>query len=91
MAQTNLNLTEGSIQETGRPLDLALQKSNQFFQVKTAGSGSTAYTRDGAFYLSPSANNPNELNLVNQDGDYVLGKNGQFAYRLIIRKLPLTA
>ncbi|HET7656912.1 MAG TPA: flagellar hook-basal body protein, partial [Bacillales bacterium] len=66
----------GSIKETGRPLDLALTDPYQFFQVMTAGSGNTAYTRDGAFYLQPDVNNPNELNLVTKEGDFVVGENG---------------
>jgi flagellar basal-body rod protein FlgG len=41
--------TQGNIQQTGNPLDVAIQ-GNGFFQVLQP-DGSTAYTRDGSFQL----------------------------------------
>ncbi|HET7522285.1 MAG TPA: flagellar hook-basal body protein [Bacillales bacterium] len=76
VGETNLNLKSGSIEQTGRSLDLALSKPYQFFQIETAG-GPPAYTRDGAFYLQPDATNPNRLNLVTKDGHFVVGKGGR--------------
>ena len=43
------NHTQGSLQQTGNPLDLAV-KGNGFFQIQLP-DGTTAYTRDGAFQL----------------------------------------
>lgn len=77
VGETNLNLKRGSIKQTGRSLDLALLNPYQFFQVKTNGNGKTAYTRDGAFYLQPDRANPNRLNLVTQNGDFVMGQKGR--------------
>jgi len=43
------NFTQGNIQQTGNPLDVAIQ-GNGFFQVLQA-DGTTAYTRDGSFQV----------------------------------------
>ena len=43
------NFSQGSLQQTGNALDLAV-KGNGFFQVQMP-DGTTAYTRDGAFQL----------------------------------------
>ena len=43
------NFSQGSLQQTGNALDLAI-KGNGFFQVQMP-DGTTAYTRDGAFQL----------------------------------------
>lgn len=45
------NFSEGGLQSTGNPLDLAIQ-GNGFFAVSK--DGQNFYTRDGAFQLSPS-------------------------------------
>lgn len=42
--------TQGSIEQTGRPLDLAIEGEG-FFQVQLP-NGMTAYTRDGSFMIS---------------------------------------
>ncbi|ANB60655.1 flagellar hook-basal body protein [Anoxybacteroides amylolyticum] len=80
LAETNLVLTQGPLQQTGRMLDVALTKEGQFFRVLAeAADGATAirYTRDGAFYLSPSANDPTTLMLVTSDGFPVLNSNNE--------------
>jgi flagellar basal-body rod protein FlgG len=64
VAGTQRMHSEGDLQQTGNPLDLAIE-GNGFFPV-TLPSGETAYTRDGAFKLSQ------EGKLVNADG-YALG------------------
>jgi flagellar hook protein FlgE len=56
--------TEGQLQQTGNPLDVAVNGSG-FFQVKT--SSGLAYTRDGAFQIS------NDGFLVTADGSQVQG------------------
>ena len=43
------NFTQGSLQQTGNPLDVAV-KGNGFFQIQMP-DGTTAYTRDGALQL----------------------------------------
>ncbi len=45
-----LNLAQGSLQQTGNPLDLALEGEG-FFAVETANG--PRYTRDGSFHRSP--------------------------------------
>jgi flagellar basal-body rod protein FlgG len=52
--------TQGSLQNTGNPLDIAITGEG-FFQV-TAPDGTTRYTRDGAFRLNATGA------LVNSDG-----------------------
>lgn len=45
------NYSEGNLQSTGNPLDLAIQGSGFFV---TSKAGAQSYTRDGAFQTSPS-------------------------------------
>ena len=45
-----LNLSQGSLQQTGNPLDLAIEGEG-FFAIQTANG--TRYTRDGSFHRSP--------------------------------------
>jgi flagellar basal-body rod protein FlgG len=52
--------SEGDLQQTGNPLDVAIE-GNGFFQI-TMPNGTAAYTRDGSFKLSA------EGKLVNADG-----------------------
>jgi flagellar hook protein FlgE len=56
--------TEGSLQQTGNPLDVAVNGSG-FFQVKT--DSGVAYTRDGSFQVS------NDGYLTAADGSQVMG------------------
>lgn len=70
-----LNLTQGSLKSTDRDLDVALTKPDLFFKIRAtdaSGASSTQFTRDGAFYLSPSANNANRFDLVTSSGAQVL-------------------
>jgi flagellar basal body rod protein FlgG len=60
--------TEGARQETGRPLDLALE-GNGYFVVRTPAGD--RYTRNGSFSLNADGV------LVNQTGNAVLGNDGQ--------------
>lgn len=75
VASTYMQVKQGSIVKTDRPLDLALTKEGQFFRILV--DGAMQYTRDGAFYLSPSVNNPNELMLVTADGYAVVDENNE--------------
>ncbi len=58
------SFTEGTVQQTGNALDVAVN-GNGFFQLQT-GSG-IAYTRDGQFHLDSNGN------LVTTNGAQVLG------------------
>lgn len=62
-----LDLTEGNLQRTGNPLDLALDGPG-FFAVQT--SAGVLYTRDGNFRLSAKGQ------LTTAAGDAVLGTEG---------------
>ncbi|HZG59495.1 MAG TPA: flagellar hook-basal body protein [Anoxybacillus sp.] len=80
LAATSLVLKQGTIINTGRPLDVAFTKEGQFFRVLMRNENGTeemGYTRDGAFYLSPSPENPNQLMLVTSEGDPVLNSNNE--------------
>jgi flagellar basal-body rod protein FlgG len=81
VADTRLKMDQGSIRTTGRALDFALTQPDLFFTVSTTGqeglaTTTTGFTRDGAFYLQPDANNPRFLNLVTASGQFVLDENG---------------
>jgi len=64
---TRLDLTEGNLQRTGNPLDLALDGPG-FFAVQTKAG--VLYTRDGNFQLSAKGQ------LTTAAGDAVLGTAG---------------
>src|SRR5919201_1332265 len=55
--------TQGTIEETQRPLDVAIEGEG-FFQVQLA-NGTTAYTRDGSFQISSDGT------LVTSSGDTI--------------------
>jgi flagellar basal-body rod protein FlgF len=61
------DFTQGALQETGNPLDVALNGSG-FFRIKTAAG--ERLTRDGRFVKD------NQGNLVTVDGNYVLNSSG---------------
>lgn len=76
LGSINVDLSVGTLMETGRALDVALTEPNQLFQVAVTENNvtETRYTRDGSFYLSPLANN--QVALTTKDGDPVLGVMG---------------
>jgi flagellar basal-body rod protein FlgF len=61
------DLNQGSLHETGKETDLALQGPG-YFKIQTTQG--TRYTRNGNFALSP------DYQLVTQEGYTVMGKNG---------------
>lgn|ERR1700722_6499445 len=67
LGKTYTDMTPNSIQETGEPLDFAIQ-GDGFFAVKTEGG--VRYTRDGQFTSSASGV------LTDQSGDPVLDQGG---------------
>lgn len=77
LGSINNNFAVGTIVETGRALDVALQEKNHLFQIQVNENGVTnrLYTRDGAFYLQPLEYSNNVM-LVTKDGHPVLGDNG---------------
>lgn len=78
LAQSQMNWKQGSIQSTGRDLDFAFQEPKQYFQVimpDGQNGEKTAYTRQGAFYVSPVENG--QLMLVNGEGYPVSDAQGQ--------------
>ncbi|TQS72185.1 flagellar hook-basal body protein [Ornithinibacillus gellani] len=72
------DLTLGSVNQTGRGLDIALLQPQHFLQVQVQaddGQMETHYTRDGALYLSPTADQT-AVTLVTSEGNPILGVNG---------------
>jgi flagellar hook protein FlgE len=63
---TSTDFTQGTLQTTGQPLDLAIQ-GNGFFVIQDPSTAQTQYTRDGSFTLNPSGQ------LVTAAGDLVQG------------------
>ncbi len=49
---TSLNMYAGAIKNTGRKLDLALEKPEQFFVLSSPGNKGEIYTRNGAFNIN---------------------------------------
>ena len=75
LAQTQLVMTQGTIQASDRVLDTALTKEGQLYRVLVQDGGTTdvRYTRDGAMYLSPVSDNENML--VTKEGHAILDEN----------------
>ena len=75
LSQVRVNLDQGSLVSTGRLLDFAITREDQYFKVLTERGNrlNITYTRDGAFYLSPI--NDDEVQLVTSQGDPVLDEN----------------
>ena len=88
ISQAQYVMTQGAMKKTDRDLDLALAKPDLAFTVSTRdsqGAEVTAYTRNGAFYLSPTEANPERLALVTADGNPVLD---EFQEPIIIEGSP---
>ncbi len=62
------NFSQGTLTQTGSPLDVAIDGEGAFFTVQTANG--TAYTRDGAFTLDAQGT------LMDQNGNPVMGDGG---------------
>ncbi|HLR09935.1 MAG TPA: flagellar hook-basal body protein [Sporosarcina sp.] len=76
MGQVQTNWKVGSLQNTERGLDFALTSPKQYFNVimPTENGEETVYTRQGAFYVTPVADN--QVMLVNDDGNPIADENG---------------
>ncbi len=66
--KTGIDFTLGSMRQTSNPLDVALQGPGMF---GIQSGGGAVYARNGRFHLSATRQ------LVNVDGNAVLGTNGQ--------------
>lgn len=78
LGQIQMNLTQGNIKTTDRPLDTAFTADGQFYRAMVQnedGSSAMRLTRNGALYLSPLSDN--ESMLVNSDGHAILDENNQ--------------
>jgi flagellar basal-body rod protein FlgG len=77
LGQAELSLKQGSLKNTGRSLDFAFTKENQFFKIlgQDGAKQELQFTREGAFYLTPAPNNT--LRLVNGSGQALLDENNQ--------------
>lgn len=64
---SQVDLSQGSLEKTGNPLDLGIQGSG-FFVVQTASG--QVFTRNGNFHVSAQGK------LVTSDGDTVIGESG---------------
>lgn len=75
LAQSQMVMTQGSLKQSGRPLDFAFTTEGQYFKVLEQGENgaNVRYTRDGAFYLTPLSDN--EIMLVTGNGYPVLDEN----------------
>jgi flagellar basal-body rod protein FlgF len=62
------DFSQGSLEQTGRSLDFAIEGEGVFFRIQDGGA--EAYTRDGAFTIDP------EGTLVTKAGRPVLGDGG---------------
>lgn len=77
LGSVSLNLSQGSLQQTDRALDVALLNENHLFQIAVEENGilETRYTRSGNFYISPVEGN--QIMLVTADGHPVLSEGGE--------------
>lgn len=73
VGDTQLDTSEGTLEQTGNPLDVALTNDQQYFTVRL--NGITAYTRAGDFNTEP--NGAGRLRLLTKTGQAVLGADGQ--------------
>ncbi|RDY72294.1 flagellar hook-basal body protein [Halobacillus trueperi] len=77
LGHTNLDLTQGSLKNTGRELDVALLEDRHMFglRVTTAQGEEVHYTRAGNFYLNPV--DDGQLLLTDANGNPVMGADGE--------------
>lgn len=74
LSSVNINYAQGSINETGKPTDLAIE-GNAMFSVLGEG-GVQAYTRAGDFHLQSDPANPESAYLVTKEGHVLLNSEG---------------
>lgn len=95
MSQTQLQFTQGTLQPTDNPTDVAIQGDGLFklevASVDAAGVPikTTAYTRDGAFQLSVINGDAENVYLTTKEGHFVMGEDGEYlkipnGYKLVV-------
>jgi len=80
LVQAQLNISQGSLESTGNAYDLAIE-GNGLFEINTVIRDAnnnlttqTAWTRDGGFQLSQSADPADpDMFLMTKEGNYVMG------------------
>lgn len=80
IGQIQSNQKQGTLRQTGRDLDFAFTKENQYFNVLMPDGNGTrmVYTRQGDFYVSPTNNG--QMMLVNGDGYPIADSEGEAIY-----------
>ncbi|MDQ0172381.1 flagellar hook-basal body protein [Paenibacillus tundrae] len=79
LSDVTKDMTQGSLNETGNPTDLAIE-GNAMFAVEA--NGQKMWTRQGAFHFVPDArpklnpNDPQMMVLINGEGHFALDRNG---------------
>lgn len=76
MTEITRDMQQGPLNQTGNPLDLAIEGTGLF---AVEANGRTAYTREGAFHFVPDPDpaKPDNMVLVNNQGYFVLDTNGR--------------
>nr|WP_289039195.1 flagellar hook-basal body protein [uncultured Allobacillus sp.] len=93
LAHTNILMDQGTIQATDRPLDVAIEHSNQFFVVNAPnanGETEQQYTRAGNFYLQP-VNDNEQVMLTDANGNPVEGNDGPIIIDHTFDNIEITA
>ncbi len=77
VSSVQLDMSEGALKMTGNPLDLAIE-GDALYEVDLLlpdqnGAAQKAWTRNGAFQLSPVAGNPDQVQLTTSQGYVVMG------------------
>jgi flagellar basal-body rod protein FlgF len=67
------DFTQGPVERTGNPTDVALSGTNAFFVVQV--NGNELYTRNGNFQIN------NQGQLVTSEGNQVIGTNGPIVFQ----------
>ncbi|MWV46582.1 flagellar hook-basal body complex protein [Paenibacillus sp. HJL G12] len=63
------DMTQGPMDQTNNPLDLAIEGSGMF---AVEAYGNRAYTREGGFHFAPDPSEPGSMVLLNNQGYFVL-------------------
>lgn len=74
MGDVTMNMTEGAMQTTGNPTDLAIQGDGMF---RVSADGKEGWTREGSFHFVPVANDPKSAYMATAQGYLLMGDNGQ--------------
>ncbi|MCJ8012782.1 flagellar hook-basal body protein [Paenibacillus sp. KQZ6P-2] len=69
MGDVTRDTTQGPLEQTNNPLDLAIEGSGMF---AVEAYGKRAYTREGGFHFAPDPSDPGSMVLLNNQGYFVL-------------------